>query len=93
MSMIKVVRNHQLDHQHAVAAADELAQSLAQEFQVQYQWRDEVLYFNRRGAKGHLEVGPSSIRLELELGLLLRPFRERIEQEIHRHLDNLLERP
>jgi len=91
MSTIKVTRHHQLDHQHALQAADELAQSLSRDFDVQYQWKNEVLYFNRRGANGELHVGPQTIQIELKLGLLLSAFRDRIEREIHHHLDNLLE--
>lgn len=91
MSTIKVTRHHQLNHEQAVAAADDLARSLAKEYHVECEWHGDVMRFHRRGAKGEMRVEPSSIHVEMELGFLLSAFRDRIEQEIHRHLDGLLE--
>ncbi len=89
MSVIEITRPHDLDHDHAKAAANELAQSLAEQFSVRYTWSGDVLRFQRSGAKGQLEVEPEKIHVRLELGLLLRPFKGQIEQEIHKHLDHL----
>lgn len=89
MSAIDITRRHTLDHEHAVEAADKLAKSLSQRFDVDYQWEGDVLRFKRTGVKGQMTVNPEDIHVHLELGLMLRPFKGRIEQEIHNHLDGL----
>ena len=91
MSVIDVTRHHTLDHDHAIAAADSLARSLADDFDVHYQWDGDQMTFKRSGVKGKLNVTPSTIHIRLELGLLLRPLKGRIEREIHQHLDSLVE--
>jgi len=90
MSAISVTRHHRLDHQHARQAAESLARDLASRFDVHYQWEGDTLRFSRSGVKGELLVSPNTLAVHLTLGLLLRPLRSRIEDEIHRHLDNLI---
>jgi len=89
MSVIEVHRAHSLDHEHARQAAESLAQDLARQFDVHYQWEADVLRFKRSGVKGYLNFNPGEIHVHLELGLLLRPFKSRIEHEIHSQLDQL----
>lgn len=90
MSVIEITRHHSLDHAAAIKAADDLARSLAEQFDVAYTWSGDHLQFRRSGVKGQLEVNPQTIHVRMELGLLVRPFRGRIEQEIHAHLDHLV---
>lgn len=92
MSAIEITRHHTLDHQAAREAAESLARDLAQRFDVDYAWQGDTLHFKRSGASGQLVVGPTVIEVSLSLGLLLRPLKGRIEQEIHRHLDHLIEK-
>ncbi len=89
MSVIEVSRAHTMDMDHARATADSLAVSLSERFSVDYVWQGNVLKFKRTGVKGHLEVTPQFININLELGFLVRPFKDRIEQEIHNHLDSM----
>ncbi|MDC0663183.1 polyhydroxyalkanoic acid system family protein [Marinobacter sp. SS21] len=89
MAVIDVHRSHSLDHEHARQAAETLAQDLSKQFDVHYQWDGDVMRFKRSGVKGQLDITPQDIHVHLELSLLLRPFKNRIEQEIHRQLDQL----
>lgn len=89
MSTIDVRRRHNLDHDHAREAAETLARDLSSQFDVNYQWDGDVMRFKRSGVKGHLDVAPESLHVHLELGLMLRPFKSRIEQEINSQLDQL----
>lgn len=91
MSVIDITRHHTLNHSDAIATADDLAKSLSDRFDVSYSWDGDTLTFKRSGAKGKLKVEPTTIHVKMELGFLLRPFKGRIEQEIHNHLDGLLE--
>lgn len=89
MSTIDVHRPHSLDHDHAREAAETLARDLSRQFDVDYEWEGDVMRFKRSGVKGHLDVLPDSLHVRLELGLMLRPFKSRIEKEIHSQLDQL----
>lgn len=90
MSVIDVHRTHTLDKSHAREAAETLARDLSSQFQIEYQWEGDRLAFKRSGAKGHLNITSDELYVHLELGMLLRPFKSRIEQEIHGQLDRIL---
>jgi len=90
MSVIDVHRAHSFDKGHAREAAETLARDLSSQFDVNYQWEGDHLTFKRSGAKGHLNITDEDLHVHLELGMLLRPFKSRIEQEIHSQLDQIL---
>lgn len=90
MSAIDVHRAHTLDKDHAREAAEALARDLSSQFDLDYQWEGDHLKFKRSGAKGHLNITNDDLHVHLELGMLLRPFKSKIEQEIHRQLDQIL---
>jgi putative polyhydroxyalkanoate system protein len=90
MSSIDVRRSHSLDQEHARTAAETLAEDLSQKFDVQYEWDGDLLRFHRSGVKGHLDISPSELHVHLELGMMLRPFKGRIEEEIHNKLDAII---
>jgi putative polyhydroxyalkanoate system protein len=90
MSVIDVHRAHTLDKDHAREAAEALARDLSSQFDLNYQWEGDHLKFKRSGVKGHLNITGADLHVHLELGILLRPFKSRIEQEIHSQLDQIL---
>ncbi|KEF30684.1 MAG: poly(3-hydroxybutyrate) depolymerase [Gammaproteobacteria bacterium] len=90
MSVIDVHRPHSLDKAHARQAAETLAQDLSKQFDVNYQWEGDVLRFKRSGVKGQLTIDHADLHIHLELGMLLRPFKSKIEQEIHSQLDQIV---
>nr|BBJ05582.1 hypothetical protein YBY_34310 [Marinobacter nauticus] len=90
MFVIDIHRAHSLDKAHAREAAETLAKDLSKQFDVNYQWEGDMLTFKRSGVKGHLDLSDSDLHIRLELGLMLRPFKSRIEQEIHSQLDQIL---
>lgn len=51
--------------------------------------RDEVR-FSRSGLSGTLEVSAERFRLQAQLGFLLSAFKDRIESEIQKNLDELI---
>lgn len=53
----------------------------------------DLVSFKRAGAHGELKVTKDRFDLHAKLGLLLGAFRERIESEIVRNLDELLAHP
>ncbi|MEC7816822.1 MAG: polyhydroxyalkanoic acid system family protein [Pseudomonadota bacterium] len=91
MSVIDIHRAHSLDKSHARDAAENLAQDLSSQFDVDYQWDGDVLRFKRSGVKGQLTLSDSDLHIRLELGMMLRPFKSRIEKEIHSQLDQIIQ--
>jgi len=90
MSSIDVRRSHSLDTEHARDAAENLARDLSREFDLKYEWQGDHLDFKRSGVKGNLKIHEREIHVHLELGMMLRPFKGRIEQEINSQLDQLI---
>jgi putative polyhydroxyalkanoate system protein len=89
MSVIDIRRKHSLDKAHARDAAETLARDLSSKFDVNYEWEGDLLRFKRSGVKGKLEIAEQELHVHLELGLMLRAFKSRIEQEIHDQLDEI----
>jgi putative polyhydroxyalkanoate system protein len=89
MSVIDIHRAHSLDKAHAREAAETLAKDLSSQFDVNYQWEGDLLRFKRSGVKGQLDISESDLHIHLELGMMLRPFKSRIEKEIHSQLDQI----
>lgn len=89
MSVIEVTRTHSMGMEGARKTAEELAVSLSERFSMDYRWQGDNLKFRRTGVKGQLEVSSNQIHIRLELGFMVRPFKDRIEAEIHRHLDEM----
>lgn len=89
MSVIDIHRKHSLDKTQAREAAETLAKDLSSKFDVNYEWEGDLLRFKRSGVKGKLEILEQELHLHLELGLMLRAFKPRIEKEIHSQLDQM----
>ncbi|GGC62617.1 polyhydroxyalkanoic acid system family protein [Marinobacter halophilus] len=90
MSVIDIHRAHSMDKVHAREAAETLAKDLSEQFDVNYQWEGDLLKFKRSGVKGQLDIAENDLHIRLELGLMLRPFKSRIEQEIQSQLDQII---
>ena len=90
MSRIHVERPHALGREAVREKAEKLAQRLAREYDVRYQWRGDTLEFKRSGADGSIEVSDAKVRVEVKLGLLLSAMSGSIKREIERALDEYL---
>jgi putative polyhydroxyalkanoate system protein len=86
---IAIERSHPLTPQQARQAAETFAEHLANRHEISYRWEGDSLHFQRSGIDGQIELVPGSIRVNVRLGWLLTPFKQRLEQEIHRHLDEI----
>ncbi|AYF89685.1 polyhydroxyalkanoic acid system family protein [Pseudomonas sp. JS3066] len=90
MSRIQVERSHALGREAVRDKAEKLAERLAREYDVRYQWRGDTLEFKRSGADGQIEVSASKVRVEVKLGLLLSAMSGSIKREIEKALDEYL---
>ncbi len=90
MGSIHIERSHDLSAAELDSLVNDLSGQLATAYQLRVQKRGETVHFSRSGARGTLLPGPSRVVITLELGMLLRPFRDGIHQAIERQLDALL---
>jgi putative polyhydroxyalkanoate system protein len=87
MSDIQIRRRHNLSAKAAKLAAEKIADQLDEEFDLAYEWDDNVLIFKRSGVSGELVVEKKEVRIRVRLGFLLLAIRPRVEAEIHRYFD------
>ena len=90
MADIRIARPHGLPVSRAKAAAQAAAEDLARQYELTSHWKGNTLHFQRGGVRGWIEVSPSQIALEIHLGILLKVFKDSIEQNIGRRLEEAL---
>lgn len=87
MSRIDIRHAHSLPKAKARKAVEEVASKLAERFQMDTGWDGDVLNFSRSGVDGHIELGPKDLHVHAKLGFLAAMFKDSIESEIRRVLD------
>lgn len=87
MSNIDIHATHRLGHAQALAAAAALSRDLAEKFNIDYHWEDEVIHFQRPGVRGRILVREDELSIQAQLGLMLMLMKDSIEQEITRYLE------
>ncbi|MGV8943942.1 polyhydroxyalkanoic acid system family protein [Thermomonas sp.] len=87
MAHIDIVHSHSLSKPKARKVVEEVANKLAERFQMACDWDGDVLNFSRSGVDGHITLGPKEVQVNAKLGLLAGMFRDSIESEIRRVLD------
>ena len=97
MSEIHIHRHHHLGLAAARKIAFRWAEQAEEEFGMECTYAegedgDEVC-FSRSGVQGTLAVTADDFELQAKLGFLLGAFKDRIESEIIRNLDELLAHP
>lgn len=86
MSAIDIHARHKMSREGAQEAADQLAQDLADKFDIEYGWEDDTIHFERSGVNGSITVDGKQIHIVAKLGFLLSMFKDRFESEIRRYL-------
>ena len=86
MSRIDIRHAHSLPKAKARKAIEEVAKKLAERFQMEWSWTDDVLNFSRSGVDGHIVLGPDELHVHAKLGFLTAMFKDPIESEIKRVL-------
>jgi putative polyhydroxyalkanoate system protein len=90
MSDIHMIKHHSLSMDAARALVQKAADGLAEEYNLVSDWRGNTLVFERSGVRGAMEVLDTEIQLDITLGFLLKPFRQRFVDNIERNFDHLL---
>ncbi len=96
MAQILIEREHPLSLEQARQAATVWMRQAQEQFQMTCELTrteagDEV-HFARSGLSGTLWVDGQRFRMQAQLGFLMSAFKDRIEAEIRKNLDALIER-
>ncbi len=87
MSRIEIRHAHSLPKAKARKVVDDVAKKLAERFQMESGWDGDVLNFSRSGVEGRIELAAKEVQVHAKLGFLAGMFKDSIEQEIRRALD------
>lgn len=90
MSKIRLERRHDLGAGRVREIAEAIATDLGNQYGGNHHWEGSVLHFDRPGISGRLAVDDDRLTLDMELGLLMRPLRGRIETAVARRMNELL---
>ena len=94
MPDIRILREHALGLPQARKLAFRWAQTAEAKLGMACSYEEgktsDLLSFSRSGVNGELKVTASKFELEARLGFLLGAFKDRIEAEITKNLDELL---
>lgn len=88
---INIRKPHNKGLAEAQQIADDLARDLAEKFGINYGWDGDILHFERFGVDGQITVDEQAVHVRARLGFLLSYLQSRVEDEIHRYLDNHFE--
>lgn len=83
---ISITKPHSLDKAEVKKRIDPILRRMKTRAGFVGEWSGDT-YAVTRPAKGQLTVSDKDVRIELVLGLVLRPMRREIEQEIRAALD------
>jgi len=93
MSDIAFIRRHALSLPNARALVDKIADQLAAEHRLRSEWHGNTLRFERPGIQGQIHVAESKVRLDVTLGILLKPLKAAFVGHIERNFDKYLPEP
>ena len=82
MADINIVQQHKLTAVKAREAAQQVADKLAQEYDLVCAWDGDVLRFERSGVDGSLTLEKEQAQLQIKLGFMLSAFASTIEGKI-----------
>ncbi|TFV86381.1 polyhydroxyalkanoic acid system protein [Oxalobacteraceae bacterium OM1] len=82
MADISITQAHTLTHKKAKAAAQKVADQMADEYDMESEWDGDVLHFKRSGVSGRLTLADNSAHLEISLGFLFKAFAPTIHDKV-----------
>ncbi len=87
MATIDIERPHQMGIPAARVVVEKVAAAMQEKFGVQTRWQGDVLQFSGTGVNGAIAVSGDAVHVTAQLGMLLGPFRNKIEQDIRAKLE------
>ena len=91
MATISISRNHTLPLETLRERVAPMQEKLRTKYKTESSWdNDSTLSVKGPGVKGKLVFTSEHVSVELELGLMLRPMKGKIEETITRELDRIV---
>lgn len=84
---VSITRAHPFDHATARQRVQTLAETLGRKLNLRYTWEGDRLTFKRTGAKGHIDVRPNAIHVEIRTSRLLPISESRLREQVEAVLD------
>lgn len=82
MADISIVQAHSLSPEKARAAAQQVADKMARDYDLACAWSDNVLTFERSGVQGALTLQERQAEMVIKLGFLMSAFSSTIEAKV-----------
>jgi putative polyhydroxyalkanoate system protein len=82
MADISIVQAHRLSPEQARAAAQQVADKMAREYDLACAWNGNVLSFERSGVHGALTLQGQQAEMVIRLGFLMSAFSATIEAKV-----------
>jgi len=86
MADITIVQQHVLSMDDARSAAQKVADQMKADYEMNWEWQGDVLAFKRSGFSGTLALAEGEATLELSLGIMLRGFAKKIEEQVTKNM-------
>ena len=86
MADITIVQDHAMAMEEARAAAQKVADQMIVDYEMVAEWQDDVLSFKRTGVSGTLALTPGRAELEISLGIMLKGFSRKIEEQVTKNM-------
>jgi putative polyhydroxyalkanoate system protein len=91
MADISIKRNHSVDIGVLRGRLEELAQDLKKKYGVRHRWEGDRCLLDGAGIKqGLVAISPTTLTLELTLGLMAKLLKPKIEAEINKKIGKVL---
>jgi putative polyhydroxyalkanoate system protein len=82
---------HHLTKESAKQKLDSVAQQLTNRLGATCHWQGDRLVFDRSGANGSIDVSDKDVTVDVDLGMMLTPFKSEIEKQIKQQLQQSLQ--
>ena len=86
MADITIIQTHAMSMDQARAAAQKVADQMAADYEMSSEWQGDVLAFKRTGFSGTLALTEGQAQLELNLGIMLKGFAKKIEEQVTKNI-------
>jgi putative polyhydroxyalkanoate system protein len=95
MATIDIKRTHNLGIETAKQKAEDLANGMKEKLGIAWKWDGNNIKFDApsgmaKGASGQVTVEATSLRVEIDLPVLLRPMKGAVESKVNEKLDRAL---
>lgn len=90
MATIDIKRTHTLGLEKAREGAEHVARRLQDKLEAKWSWVGDEIVFHRTGAKGRIAVTSTTVHVEIDLALVLRPLKSKVESKALQYLDEYI---